>query len=69
VSFDYFDPVTLGVIVFELITGLTLLVLVLRKDTAPSPLVWLRRLHTGNINDYAAFTVVGMIVVTCTILL
>lgn len=69
VSFDYFDPVTLGVIVFELITGLTLLVLVLRKNTAPSPLVWLRRLHTGNINDYAAFTVVGMIVVTCTILL
>lgn len=41
----------------------------LRGDTVSRRLVWLRRVHTGNINGYAALAAVGMIVVSCTLML
>lgn len=69
VSFDYFAPETLGIIAIELIVGLALLTLALRGDGMSRRLVWLRRVHTGNINDYAAIAAVGMIVVTCALML
>ncbi len=35
----------------------------------PEVLGWLRRAHTGSINDYAAFVTVGMVAVACALLL
>ncbi|EUA31317.1 hypothetical protein I548_0083 [Mycobacterium intracellulare] len=59
----------MGTIAIELILGVALLVLALRRDGVARSLGWLRRVHTGSINDYAAFVTGGMIVVSCALLL
>lgn len=69
VGFGYVEPKTLGTIAIELILGVALLVLALRRDGVARSLGWLRRVHTGSINDYAAFVTGGMIVVSCALLL
>lgn len=69
VEFAYFEPKTLGIIAIELVLGLSLLLLALRGEGVARTLGWLRRIHTGSINDYAAFAVVGMIIVSCALLL
>jgi multicomponent Na+:H+ antiporter subunit D len=69
VTFDYFAPETLVIIAIEIIAGLALLVLALRGDVVSRRLGLLRRIHTGNINDYAALAAVGMIVVSCALML
>jgi multicomponent Na+:H+ antiporter subunit D len=69
VSFNYLDPKTLGLIACELILGLAVLTLAVRAARMPAPLRWLRRAHTGSINDYAAFATVGLILVTGALLL
>ena len=45
------------------------LALVLRTDRVSKLLRWPRRVHTGSINDYAAFAAVGMIAAACALLL
>lgn len=69
VGFAYFDPKTLGIIAIELVLGVSLLMLVLRREGVARTLGWLRRTHTGSINDYAAFALGGMIIVSCALLL
>jgi multicomponent Na+:H+ antiporter subunit D len=68
VGFAYVDPHTLGPFAGELVVGLSVLLLALRTDGVSRLVGPLRRAHTGNINDYAAFLTVGMIVV-CLVLL
>lgn len=68
-GFAYFEPKTLGIIAIELILGVALLALALRRDGVARSLGWLRRVHTGSINDYAGFAAAGMIVVSCALLL
>lgn len=68
-NFDYLAPETLIIIAIEIIAGLALLALTLRGDTVARRLVLLRQVHTGNINDYAALAALGMIVVSCALLL
>ncbi|WP_231124211.1 hypothetical protein [Mycobacterium colombiense] len=68
-NFDYLAPQTLIIIAIEIVAGLALLALALRGDAVARRLALLRRVHTGNINDYAALAAVGMIVVSCALLL
>jgi multicomponent Na+:H+ antiporter subunit D len=68
-SFHYLEPNTLVLSGIELLLGLGVLVLSLRTAGFPRLLGWLRRVHTGSVNDYAAFATLGMIAVTCALLL
>jgi multicomponent Na+:H+ antiporter subunit D len=36
----------------------------LRTEVAARSLTWLRRLHTGSVNDYAAFLAAGLVIST-----
>ena len=66
--FDYLRGETLVTVAAELVLGVILLILVIRRPAAQSVLGPLRRLHTGSINDYAAFAAVGLIVVSTVLL-
>jgi hypothetical protein len=59
----------LGLIAGEVVLGLAVLALTMRADNLAAPLRWLRRAHTGNINDYAGFATAGMILVAGALLL
>jgi multicomponent Na+:H+ antiporter subunit D len=61
VEFSYDKLETLLTALGEIAAGLLLLVGVLRLRRVPQPLRWLRDLHTGSVNDYAAFATIGMI--------
>jgi multicomponent Na+:H+ antiporter subunit D len=37
------------------------MVLALRARRMPAPVRWLRALHTGSVNDYAAYATVGFV--------
>lgn len=60
VEFDFFDPATMLLSVAELVAGLVVLMIVLRSDRPARMLRPLRALHTGSVNDYAAFAAVGL---------
>jgi multicomponent Na+:H+ antiporter subunit D len=65
IGFTYFEPTDLVIAATTLILGLSLAALYLRISE-PAPITALRRLHTGSVNDYAAFTTIGIIAcVTC----
>ena len=66
-DFSYGKPEDLVIAAVELVVGLLLAVVYLRVRE-PRPVTWLRRLHTGSVNDYAAFAAAG-IVVTAAVLL
>jgi multicomponent Na+:H+ antiporter subunit D len=59
VDFSYGDPKTWLIGLGEVLAGLLLLALVLRVPKVPRPLQWLRDLHTGSVNDYAAYAAIG----------
>jgi multicomponent Na+:H+ antiporter subunit D len=61
IEFSYLDPETLLTAFAEIAVGLLLLLVVLRLRRAPVPLRWLRAVHTGSANDYAAFATVGLV--------
>jgi multicomponent Na+:H+ antiporter subunit D len=61
VKFEYADPKALIITAIEVAVGLVILALTLRTKETPRSLVWLRRLHTGVVNDYAAFSTVGLV--------
>jgi multicomponent Na+:H+ antiporter subunit D len=42
--------------------GVVLAVWYVRRTTEPKPVSWLRALHTGSVNDYAAYLAVGSII-------
>jgi multicomponent Na+:H+ antiporter subunit D len=60
VGFAYLEPTDLAIAAGTLLLGLTLAALYLRIPE-PAPITALRRLHTGSVNDYAAFTTIGII--------
>lgn len=61
VDFDYGKPADLITTAIEVLLGLLLAVGYLRIRE-PRPITWLRRLHTGSVNDYAAFAAGGLAV-------
>lgn len=61
VEVSYFAAASIVPAVLELAAGLALCWAVIRWPEPP-PIRWLRRLHTGSINDYAMFTAVGLLV-------
>jgi multicomponent Na+:H+ antiporter subunit D len=61
VHFDYVDPKTLVTTIVEIAVGLLIAVVVIRLGP-PRWLGWLRRLHTGSVNDYAAFSALGLLI-------
>ena len=60
VSFDYGNPKTGLITGCELVVGIALLVLVVRRPRVTRVVDWLRALHTGSVNDYAAFATIGL---------
>jgi multicomponent Na+:H+ antiporter subunit D len=60
VQFDYFKPTELLLVSGTVLAGLALACAYVRRP-APRPVKWLRALHTGSVNDYAAYLAVGMI--------
>jgi multicomponent Na+:H+ antiporter subunit D len=66
-TFDYIKPEDLILVAIEVALGLALAATVLRWPD-PLPFRLLRRLHTGSVNDYAAFSVAGLIVTAAALL-
>ncbi|MGI8802238.1 MAG: complex I subunit 5 family protein [Solirubrobacteraceae bacterium] len=60
VSFDYFKPTELLSVAGTALAGLLLAAAYLRI-AEPAPIRLLRALHTGSVNDYAAFSAVGIL--------
>lgn len=69
VHFDYVRLSTIGLSAAELILGIALLVLAVRHRGVLRAVAWLRRVHTGSINDYATFVAIGLIGLACILLL
>jgi multicomponent Na+:H+ antiporter subunit D len=66
-TFDYGKGSDLVSAAVEIAIGLLVAVIYLRVKE-PRPVTWLRRLHTGSVNDYAAY-LAGGIVLAAAILL
>jgi multicomponent Na+:H+ antiporter subunit D len=62
VTFDYAKPSDLLVALGEIAVGLVLAVVYVRVRE-PRPVTWLRRLHTGSVNDYAGYALAGLALV------
>ena len=62
VSFDYGDLADVLTTLVELVLAAALLVVYLRRGE-PRVVTWLRRIHTGSVNDYAAFAITGFLIV------
>ena len=60
-SFHYADPIGLLATAGEVLGGLLLAAWTVRGGRLPG-LAWLRRVHTGSVNDYAAYAVTGLLV-------
>jgi len=62
VTFDYGKLSDVLVALVEIALGLVLAVIYLRVRE-PRPVTWLRRLHTGSVNDYAGYALTGLALV------
>jgi multicomponent Na+:H+ antiporter subunit D len=62
VALSYFDPQELITVALSIILGLALAAAYMRVGE-PAPITLLRRLHNGSVNDYAAFSIVGVVCV------
>lgn len=62
VTFEYGKLSDLLVALAEIAIGLILAVVYLRVRE-PRPVTWLRRLHTGSVNDYAGYALTGLALV------
>jgi multicomponent Na+:H+ antiporter subunit D len=60
VTFDFLDPKTMVISAIEIVLGICVLVFALRSDRPARLVRPLRALHTGSVNDYAAFAAVGL---------
>jgi multicomponent Na+:H+ antiporter subunit D len=67
--FDYLRTSTIALVVAELALGAVVLTLAVRQNGVPRAVAWLRRIHTGSINDYAMFAGLGIIAVACALML
>ncbi|MBS2961423.1 Fe-S-binding domain-containing protein [Actinocrinis puniceicyclus] len=63
VVFDYTDLTELTIVVVSLVLGALLAYGYLLRSKEPLPVRALRAVHTGSVNDYAAFVVAGVIAV------
>lgn len=68
VRFDYVDPAGLLMVAAELTVGAVVMVCTIRSRRVAVSLRWLRRLHTGSVNDYATFFAVGLVAVAAGLL-
>lgn len=68
VPFSYFSPSELGLVAGTVAAGLALAWAYIRRPEPP-PVTWLRNLHNGSVNDYAAYAVTGGVVTMITLLL
>jgi multicomponent Na+:H+ antiporter subunit D len=68
VDFDYLDPAGLLLTAVELAAGAAVMVLAIRGRAINRSLRWLRRLHTGSVNDYATFFALGVVAVAAALL-
>jgi multicomponent Na+:H+ antiporter subunit D len=66
-AFDYTKVSTMATAAAELLVGLALAAYVVRRGE-PRVLTPLRRLHTGSVNDYAAYAAVGAAIAAYTLL-
>jgi multicomponent Na+:H+ antiporter subunit D len=62
VTFEYGKLSDVLVALVEIALGLALAVIYLRVRE-PRPVTWLRRLHTGSVNDYAGYALTGIALV------
>ena len=60
VGFSYFKPEELLTVALTVGLGVLLARIYLRISE-PAPIAALRRLHTGSVNDYAAFAIIGVL--------
>ncbi|GAA1566566.1 MULTISPECIES: complex I subunit 5 family protein [Kribbella] len=61
--FNYFAPDELLIAIGCIAAGLLLCAWYVRRSAEPRVITFLRRVHTGSVNDYAAYSIVGLI--TC----
>lgn len=61
VQFSYAKIGDLLFAALEVALGLVLAAVYVHRPREPRPVTWLRRLHTGSVNDYAAFTAAGLV--------
>jgi multicomponent Na+:H+ antiporter subunit D len=66
-AFSYGKTSDLLITAGELVLGL-LLAAVYTRTREPRPVAWLRRLHTGSVNDYAAFATSGIVLAAIVLL-
>jgi multicomponent Na+:H+ antiporter subunit D len=67
--FDYLRMSTIALVLAELALGALVLALAVRQKGVPRAVAWLRKIHTGSINDYAMFAAAGIIAVACALML
>lgn len=65
-TFDLADPSSLITTAVEVVVAAVLLVVYLRHRE-PRPVSWLRGLHTGSVNDYAAYLIGGFLLTFLTV--
>ncbi|MGZ0146051.1 complex I subunit 5 family protein [Kribbella sp. WER1] len=67
-SFTYFAPDELLIALVSIALGVLLSIWYVRRSSEPGPITVLRRIHTGSVNDYAAYVITGLIVCTAVLL-
>lgn len=63
IPFDYGEPTDLLTALGTVVAGLLLAWWYVRRGSEPKPITWLRRLHTGSVNDYVLYAATGAAVV------
>jgi multicomponent Na+:H+ antiporter subunit D len=65
-AFDYLEPSELATVAGTVVAGLVLARVYLRS-AEPAPIRLLRALHTGSVNDYAGYAVIGLLAALLTL--
>jgi multicomponent Na+:H+ antiporter subunit D len=68
-TFDYLSPSGLLTLAGTLVLGLLLAWWYVRREHEPRPITVLRALHTGSVNDYALYAVLGLVVAVVVVLI
>ena len=66
-TFDYFKPEELLLVAATVALGV-LLARTYMRSSEPVPIRVLRSIHSGSVNDYAAFAVAGLVLVIAVLL-
>ena len=69
VPFDYVSASGLAVMVLTIALGCVVARWYVRRTDEPRAVTWLRALHTGSVNDYAAFATAGTVLTVAVLLL